>query len=92
MSSAGGQQRENPADVLFAALDTDGDGVITRTEMREGFAGGNSGSGGGGAFGGRLGAAERSALRGSAVGDSASQWSVSPVVCSAVWGPFTTDA
>jgi len=69
--------------MLFAALDADGDGVITRAEMREGFAGGTN-SGGGDALDGGLGAAGRSVMRGSAVGDSASQWYVLPVAYSAV--------
>lgn len=74
-----------PVEMLFDALDTDGDGVITRQEMREGFlskvSGGisdirrgseNCGDADFSADG--LGADERSVLRGGAVGDSPTQW------------------
>ncbi len=75
-----------PVEMLFAALDTDGDGVITRQEMRDGFSGKASGGTrdnhreseirdvAGLSSTDGLGADERSVLRGDAVGDSPTQW------------------
>ena len=74
-----------PVEMLFAALDTDGDGIITRQEMREGFLGkissgigdshkGSENRGDADLSANGLGADERSVLRGGAVGDSPTQW------------------
>ena len=73
------------AEMLFAALDADGDGYISRREMTEGLISAGTaqsssirGAGGSTAaqspVAGGLGADERSVLRGAAVGDSATQW------------------
>lgn len=80
-----GGSTSTAAEMLFAALDADGDGYISRREMTEGLASAGTaqssstrGAGGSTAarspVAGGLGADERSVLRGAAVGDSATQW------------------